>query len=254
MVSTRATSSRPARRRNLAAIFDNVAARHAATPATPSSTAAAAANSATALFVAAVRTLRRAHFDEDVAKCVQTNVFGKKEGRFGAGEPDAASLFSRLVEALRDAFVTEDSAFASLFTLDDATIAVRVEVNVLLYSTLELLVDPSSPAQRTGWTVATRLSRWTGNVYFLDSHVACSIPTPRFRPIANFDAVLDVARRRSAVDEEEVKPQFIKALAVEYYLPIMARLLLHDQRVAVDLLTSNNRYGIGLLLGDRLIL
>ncbi|KAK3264776.1 hypothetical protein CYMTET_26501 [Cymbomonas tetramitiformis] len=147
MVSTRATSSRPARRRNLATIFDNAAARHAATPATPSSTTDPAANSATALFVAAVRTLRGAHFDEDVAKCVQKKIFGNKEDQFGACEPDAASLFSRLLDALRDVFVIEDNAFASLFTLDDATVAVRVEANMLLYSTLELLVaDPSSPA------------------------------------------------------------------------------------------------------------
>ncbi|KAK3271717.1 hypothetical protein CYMTET_19954 [Cymbomonas tetramitiformis] len=105
--------------------------------------AAPAANYATALFVAALRTLRRAYFDEDVTKCVQKKSFGNKEDRFTAGEQDAASLFSRLVDALREAFATEDSAFASLFTLDDATVAVRVEANMLLYSTLEILVDPS---------------------------------------------------------------------------------------------------------------
>ncbi|KAK3282350.1 hypothetical protein CYMTET_9908 [Cymbomonas tetramitiformis] len=35
---------------------------------------------------------------------------------------------------------------APLFVLDDATLAVRVEANNLLYSTLELMIDPMSPA------------------------------------------------------------------------------------------------------------
>ncbi|KAK3262459.1 hypothetical protein CYMTET_28689 [Cymbomonas tetramitiformis] len=130
----------------LAAAKESIQIEAKATFATPSFTAAPAANSATALFVAAVRTLRRAqHFDEDVATCVQKKILGNKEDRFTAGEQDAASLFSRLVDALREAFITEDSAFTSVFTLDDATVAVRVEATMLLYSALELLADPSSP-------------------------------------------------------------------------------------------------------------
>ncbi|KAK3242058.1 hypothetical protein CYMTET_48229 [Cymbomonas tetramitiformis] len=57
-----------------------------------------------------------------VAKCVLKKIFGNKESRFTAVEHRAASLFSRLVDALREAFITEDTAFASLFALDYATL------------------------------------------------------------------------------------------------------------------------------------
>ncbi|KAK3280544.1 hypothetical protein CYMTET_11615 [Cymbomonas tetramitiformis] len=81
-----------------------------------------------------------------VSKHVQRKLFEGKVGRFSGAESHAAALFTRMVSALHTAFVTEDIGFAPLFTLDDATLAVRVEANNLLFSTLELLVDPSSPA------------------------------------------------------------------------------------------------------------
>ncbi|KAK3281156.1 hypothetical protein CYMTET_11031 [Cymbomonas tetramitiformis] len=51
-----------------------------------------------------------------------------------------------MVSALQTTFVTEDIGFAPLFLLDDATLPIRVEANALLFSTLELMVDPASPA------------------------------------------------------------------------------------------------------------
>ncbi|KAK3263966.1 hypothetical protein CYMTET_27265 [Cymbomonas tetramitiformis] len=82
------------------------------------------------------------HLDVKVAKCVQRKLFHDKEQRFSGAESHVGALFPRLVRALREVFVTEDAAIATLFTLDDATASVRVEANRLLYSTLELLVDP----------------------------------------------------------------------------------------------------------------
>ncbi|KAK3289392.1 hypothetical protein CYMTET_3169 [Cymbomonas tetramitiformis] len=110
-------------------------------------------------------------------------------------------------------FITEDSAFASLFTLDDVTIAVRVEVNNLRHSTLELLVDPrltsaDAPFQGTADMLTVRVLK---NV---NPHNA----------ISTFNNVFTAARRRPPVDDDEVKALFIKALEVEYYLPVTSRL------------------------------
>ncbi|KAK3239574.1 hypothetical protein CYMTET_50511 [Cymbomonas tetramitiformis] len=134
VASTRSTASMANRRRTLSTIFDSVVARHANTPATPPA-AQPAANSAGATFLASVRTLQRGHFDMKVAKHVQRKLFDGKEGRFSGAEPHAAAIFTRMVSALQAAFVTEDIGFLPLFTLDDATLAVRVEANNLLFST-----------------------------------------------------------------------------------------------------------------------
>ncbi|KAK3278135.1 hypothetical protein CYMTET_13910 [Cymbomonas tetramitiformis] len=145
VASTRSTASMANRRRALSTIFDSVAARHANTPATPPA-AQPAANSAEAAFLASVRTLQREHFEMTIAKSVRQKLFENKDGRFSGTESHASALFAKMVSALQTAFVTEDLGFAPLFVLDDATLAVRVEANNLLYSTLELMVDPMSPA------------------------------------------------------------------------------------------------------------
>ncbi|KAK3250829.1 hypothetical protein CYMTET_39810 [Cymbomonas tetramitiformis] len=81
-----------------------------------------------------------------VSKAVRQKLFERKEGRFSGAECHASALFTRMVSALQTAFVTEDIGFAPLFRLDDATLPIRVYANNLLFSTLELLVDPASPA------------------------------------------------------------------------------------------------------------
>ncbi|KAK3249584.1 hypothetical protein CYMTET_32880 [Cymbomonas tetramitiformis] len=146
VASTRATASMANRRRALSTIFDSAAARHANTPATPPA-AQPAANSAGAAFLASVRTLQREHFDMKVSKSVRQKLFEDKNGRFSGTECHASALFARMVSALQTTFVTaEDIGFAPLFLLDDATLPIRVEANALLFSTLELMVDPASPA------------------------------------------------------------------------------------------------------------
>ncbi|KAK3287268.1 hypothetical protein CYMTET_5215 [Cymbomonas tetramitiformis] len=55
--------------------------------------------------------------------------------------------------------------------------------------------------------------------------------------ISDFNAALKAARARSTLDEEDVKSLFIHALDWVFYQPVVARLLLHDQRAAHDLFT-----------------
>ena len=55
--------------------------------------------------------------------------------------------------------------------------------------------------------------------------------------IMDFNAALVSAKRKNTLDEDDVKAQFIDALDADYYRPVTSRLLLHDQRAAVDLLT-----------------
>ena len=88
----------------------------------------------------------RTRFDEKSAKFVAKKCFGSKDERFHGNEPAAATTFTRMVAALQESFEAEDTTFASLFSLDDATVTVRAEANRLLFSTLELLVHPASPA------------------------------------------------------------------------------------------------------------
>ncbi|KAK3280013.1 hypothetical protein CYMTET_12130 [Cymbomonas tetramitiformis] len=83
------------------------------------------------------------------------------------------------------------------------------------------IIDIDAPFQDTVEMLAVRLLKG------INPHDA----------IANFNAALAAARRRSTVDDEKVKSQFIKALDVDYHLPVTSRLLLHDQRATADLLT-----------------
>ncbi|KAK3271406.1 hypothetical protein CYMTET_20241, partial [Cymbomonas tetramitiformis] len=86
-------------------------------------------------------------FDEKSAKFVAKKYFGNKDERFHGNEKAAATVFTRMmVTALHELFVAEEPLLSSLFALDDATVTVRAEGNLLLFSTLELLVHPASPA------------------------------------------------------------------------------------------------------------
>ncbi|KAK3276740.1 hypothetical protein CYMTET_15214 [Cymbomonas tetramitiformis] len=207
MVSTRSTSVAPTRRRSLVTIFDQAAARHAHTPGTPATAAQPAGGSAAAAFVAAVRTLMRTQFDESTAKHVAKKCLGGKEGIFyGRNEKNAASLFVKLVPALMEKFVSQEPAFNFLFALDDATVTVRVESNKLLFFTLALLGQSEMLSVRL---LANE-----------DPHNA----------IADFNAALATARRRSPLDDEDIKSQFISAMDPAFYAAARSRLLLHDQR------------------------
>ncbi|KAK3282401.1 hypothetical protein CYMTET_9859 [Cymbomonas tetramitiformis] len=94
---------------------------YAATPATPTATAAPAASTSAAQFVAAVRTNRTRHV-EKAAKFVAKKCFGSKEERFHGDEKGVQVIFTRMVAALREAFVAENVQLDDIFTLDDATI------------------------------------------------------------------------------------------------------------------------------------
>ena len=122
------------------------AQRHAVTPPTPLVTAAPASTSPTATFLATIRTLARERFDESVATHVAKKVLGGKAERFGGVESNADVIYSKLVPAIKDAFIAADSLFETLFDLNDATVPVRAEANKLLFSVLELLILPDSPA------------------------------------------------------------------------------------------------------------
>ncbi|KAK3235828.1 hypothetical protein CYMTET_53989 [Cymbomonas tetramitiformis] len=253
VASTRATASMANRRRALATIFDSAAARHANTPATPPA-AQPAANSAGATFLASVRTLQREHFDMKVSKSVRQKLFEDKNGRFSAAEGHASAIFARMVSALQTAFVTEDIGFAPLFLLDDATLPIRVEANALLFSTLELMVDPASPAAdwmdsshstfpNDGKRVLLEFARrmipagdpFQGQADMLGIRVSAGVD-PHDK-ISDFNAALKAARTRATLHDEDVKALFIKSLDTVFYQPVVSRLLLHDQRAAHDLLT-----------------
>ncbi|KAK3284399.1 hypothetical protein CYMTET_7947 [Cymbomonas tetramitiformis] len=243
------------RRRALAIIFYSEAARFANTSATPSA-AAPAANSAGGTFLAAARTLQREHFDMKVSKAVRQKLFESKEGRFSGAEYHASALFTRMVSAMQTAFITEDIGFAPLFRLmDDATLPIRVEANNLLFSTLELLVDPASPAADwmdssssafpfDGKRVLLEFARrmlpsgdpFQGQSDMLSVRVLAGVDP--HDAIGDFNAALKAARRRATLLDEDVKALFIKALGQTFYQePVVSRLLLHDQRVAHDLYT-----------------
>ncbi|KAK3242959.1 hypothetical protein CYMTET_47387 [Cymbomonas tetramitiformis] len=253
VASTRATASMANRRRALSTIFDSAAARHANTPATPPA-AQPAANSAGATFLASVRTLQREHFDMKVSKSVRQKLFEDKNGRFSGTECHASALFARMVSALQTAFVTEDIGFAPLFLLDDATLPVRVEANGLLFSALELMVDPASPAAdwmdsshssfpSDGKRVLLEFARrmipagdpFQGQADMLGIRISAGVD-PHDK-IGDFNAALKAARTRATLLDEDVKALFIKALDTAFYQPVVSRLLLHDQRAAHDLLT-----------------
>ncbi|KAK3245997.1 hypothetical protein CYMTET_44449 [Cymbomonas tetramitiformis] len=253
MVATRPSSSAPLRSRNLATIFDQAAARHAATPGTPTATVPPAAGPP-ATFVAAVRTLIRTKHDEKAAKFVAKKCFGLKDERFHGNEKNVHVIFTRMVAALREAFVAENEQLGDLFVLDDAGITVREESNQLLFSTLELLVHPSSPS--SDWLESSAqtfpadgkrvLLEFARKLLHADAPfqgtsdllaVELSYGMDPNDSIMDFNAALAAAKRKNTLDEDDVKGQFIQAMDADYYKPVVSRLLLHDQRAAVSLLT-----------------
>ncbi|KAK3253492.1 hypothetical protein CYMTET_37260 [Cymbomonas tetramitiformis] len=263
------------RRRSLATIFDSAAARYSVTPATPAPAGVPAANSAHTVFLAGVRSLTRERFDESVAKHAIRKCFREKHDRFTGTESNAQVLLSKLVPALQEAFEAQDALFAPLFDLEDSTLAVRpdgyypeililvggsglrivaTEANKLLFSTLELIVCPASPAgdwleasatlhPLDGKRVLLELAR-----RLLDSSApfqgTSDLLAVRFKAyldtsesITDFNAALRSAKRRNTLDDDEVKELFLAALDHGFYAPVVSRLFTHQQRAAVDLLT-----------------
>ncbi|KAK3247409.1 hypothetical protein CYMTET_43093 [Cymbomonas tetramitiformis] len=192
-------------------------------------------------------------FDERAAKLVIKKVYDDKHGRFDGTESNVSSVFARLVLALRDIFVTEESAFSSLFDLEDATLPVRAEANKLLFSTLEFIIAPVSPAADwmessaeahpfDGKRVLLEIARMLldSGGPFQGTADLLAIKINQFDPsraIAAFNAALQSARRKSTLDDMEVKSLFIKSLDPVFYAPVVNRLLLHDQRAAESLAT-----------------
>ncbi|KAK3233028.1 hypothetical protein CYMTET_56645 [Cymbomonas tetramitiformis] len=235
-MGTTTRSHTAAARRSLVTIFDDAAARHATTPATPTVSAAPAAQSAGALFLDAVKRLARESFDERAAKLVIKKVYDDKHGRFDGTESNVSSVFARLVLALRDIFVTEESAFSSLFDLEDATLPVRAEANKLLFSTREFIVAPVSPAADwmessaeahpfDGKRVLLEIARMLldSGGPFQGTADLLAIKINQFDPsraIAAFNAALRSARRKSTLDDMEVKSLFIKSLDPVFYAPV----------------------------------
>ncbi|KAK3238797.1 hypothetical protein CYMTET_51224 [Cymbomonas tetramitiformis] len=119
-------------------------------------------------------------FDVSVAKHGIRKCFPEKHVRFGGNEHGAAVLFAKLVPTIKEAFVNENALFVTLFDLEDVTTRVRAEANKLLFSTLELIYDPTSPA--TDWLEAS------------------AVTSPHD------------AKRKNTLDQEEVKGLFIDAL------------------------------------------
>ncbi|KAK3279001.1 hypothetical protein CYMTET_13095 [Cymbomonas tetramitiformis] len=156
-------------------------------------------------------------FDERAAKLVIKKVYEDKTGRFTGAESNVSSVFARVVMALRDIFVTEEAAFSSLFDLEDATLPVRSEASMLLFSTLEYIVAPGAP---TADLLATKITKHDPS-----------------RNVAAFNAALRSARRKSTLDDIEVKSLFIKSLDPIFFAPVANRLLLHDQRATESLAT-----------------
>ncbi|KAK3250132.1 hypothetical protein CYMTET_40476 [Cymbomonas tetramitiformis] len=254
MVATRLTSSMASRRRSLATIFDSAAARNSVTPATPAPAGVPAANSAQAVFLAGVRSLTRERFDESVAKHVIRKCFREKHDRFTGTESNAQVLLSKLVPALQETFEAQDALFAPLFDLEDSTLAIRPEANKLLFSTLELIVCPASPAgdwleasatlhpmdgKRALLELARRLldsgAPFQGTSDLLG--VRFKAYTDPSESITDFDAALRSAKRRNTLDDDEVKELFLAALDPGFYAPVVSRFFTHQQRAAVDLLT-----------------
>ncbi|KAK3257513.1 hypothetical protein CYMTET_33400 [Cymbomonas tetramitiformis] len=237
-------------------MFYDAAARHADTPATPAKPATQpTAGSLASAFVAALWcTLQRDHFDVAVAKCVQRKMFNHKEQRFTGAESHVATLFPRLVCALREVFVTEDAArsLPYLLWMTPPASVQGVAPNRLLYSTLELLVeDPNSPA--ADWmdssSTASLLDGKRVPLEFARSLLHCDDPLQGTSgllavcvvaddAISDFNAALVALHaRRSTLNESDVKTLFIKALDQAFYQPLVSRPLTHDQRDDTDLLT-----------------
>ncbi|KAK3281761.1 hypothetical protein CYMTET_10471 [Cymbomonas tetramitiformis] len=242
------------RRCSLATIFDSAAARNSVTPATPAPAGVPAANSAQVVFLAGVRSLTRERFDESVAKHVIRKCFREKHERFTGTESNAQVLLAKLVPALQEAFEAHDVLFAPLFDLEDSTLAVRSEANKLLFSTLELIVCPASPAG--DWLEASAalhplVGKWVLLEFarrLLNSGApfqgTSDLLGVRFKAyytdpsdsVTDLNAALRSARRRNTLDDDEVKELFITALDPTFYAPVVSRLFTHQQRAAVDLL------------------
>ncbi|KAK3280924.1 hypothetical protein CYMTET_11265 [Cymbomonas tetramitiformis] len=197
--------------------------------------------------------LAKESFDERAAKLVIKEVYDDKHGRFDGTESNVGSVFARLVLALRDIFVTEEDAFSSLFDLEDATLPVRAEANKLLFSTLEYIIAPVLPAADwmessaeahpfDGKRVLLEIARMLldSGGPFQGTADLLAIKITQFDPsrtIAAFNAALRSARRKSTLDDMEVKSLYIKSLDPVFYAPVVNRLLLHDQRAAESLAT-----------------
>ncbi|KAK3276758.1 hypothetical protein CYMTET_15193 [Cymbomonas tetramitiformis] len=258
MVTTRTTRPAGAPRRSLQTIFDAAGALHAVTPSTPLIGAAPAANSAPAAFLAHCRQLRKELFDSTVAEYVLRKVVNDKDGKFSGSEARPGDLWARIVTELHLAFVNEDSGFAPLFDLADATLPVRAEANSLLYSALANILDPNSAAG--DWLEAS-------GAHFPDDGKRALLEVIRrlhdggqpmaatrrllaiaFRPhedpspqIAAFNAELRESSRKTRWDDSEVKDLFLEALDKDYYLPVLNEYIGHDKRAEVDLLTMQQR-------------
>ncbi|KAK3273488.1 hypothetical protein CYMTET_18280 [Cymbomonas tetramitiformis] len=208
-----------------------------------------------ALFLDAVKRLAKESFDERAAKLVIKKVYDDKHGRFDGTESNVSSVFARLVLALRDIFVTEESAFSSLFDLEDATLPVRAEANKLRFSTLEFIIAPVSPAADwmessaethpfDGKRVLLEIAR-----LLLDSGGPFQAAPQTFwpsrrqpvRPVAGYRRL----QRRSPVRSTEEHPRRHGGQVLVHqvprpgfvYAPVVNRLLLHDQRAAESLAT-----------------
>ncbi|KAK3250152.1 hypothetical protein CYMTET_40461 [Cymbomonas tetramitiformis] len=207
-----------------------------------------------AVFLASVRTLTRDRFDEVVAKHVVRKIFADKKDRFRGDEAHVGVLFAKLVPALREIFVHEDPLFSPFFGLEDVTLRVHSDANRLLFSTLELIFAPGFPAsdwldasaeahpfdgKRVLLEVARRLldsgGPFAGTQELLGVRIPANVDPGA--SISGFNYALSAARRKCTFDDEEVRGLFIKALDDTWYLPVKSRLLLHDQRAAVDLAT-----------------
>ncbi|KAK3279639.1 hypothetical protein CYMTET_12501 [Cymbomonas tetramitiformis] len=138
-------------------------------------------------------------FDESVATHVAKKILGGKSERFAGNEHNADVLFFKLVPAIKEAFISEDLQFESLFDLSDATVTVRAEANRLLFSTMELII------YRTQTLLSVRVK-------------ANEDPQDT---IAIFNSALASARRKNTLDDDEVKGLFINALDPAYYAPVV---------------------------------
>ncbi|KAK3237040.1 hypothetical protein CYMTET_52855 [Cymbomonas tetramitiformis] len=185
----------------------------------------AAGSDAHTAFIAAVQTLYRSRFDEAVAKHVKKKCFGDKHMRFSGTESDVATVFTRLVATLKEAFIVQDAAFNSLFNRTDAAATVRVEANTLQISTLELLVGPDSTvadwlegsaldSPQDGKRVLLEFARrllHAGNPFQVTSamlSVRVLANHDSQDSIANFNAAHIAARRICTLDIEDVKELF----------------------------------------------
>ncbi|KAK3235449.1 hypothetical protein CYMTET_54342 [Cymbomonas tetramitiformis] len=152
----------------------------------------------------------------------------EKHARFGGNEHGATVLFAKFVPTIKEAFVNENSLFATLFDLEDITTRVRAEANKLLFSILELIYDPKSPA--ADWLKASaETSPHDGKRVLLETarmlldvgtHFQGTSELPRIRFLANVDPHADIvdfnaapasAKRKNTLHQEECYAANVKA-------------------------------------------